>query len=128
MRVFVSHSSHDKTRVEAFAAALRERGIDAWLDRWEIAGGDDVVATINQGLEEADAGLIVFSAAAAASAWVAAETSYLICRCRGELLALARGGGRGERLLRAIVRCRTAWLRTQKHSTVLRWTARGLSA
>jgi hypothetical protein len=67
LRVFVSHSSHDKPKVEALAAALRDRGIDVWLDKWEMTTGDDLVARINQGLEEADAGLVVFSAAAAGS-------------------------------------------------------------
>jgi hypothetical protein len=77
MRVFVSHSSKDKPAVEALAAALRERGIDAWLDKWMIGPGDDLVARINQGLEEASAGLIVFSAHSSDSRWVGAEVSYL---------------------------------------------------
>ena len=32
MHVFISHSSKDKPAVEALAAALRDRGIDPWLD------------------------------------------------------------------------------------------------
>jgi hypothetical protein len=62
MRVFISHSSRDKPAVEALAIALRERGIEAWLDKWMIGPGDDIVARINDGLEQAGAGLIVFSA------------------------------------------------------------------
>ncbi len=77
MRVFVSHSSQDKAAVEALATALHARGIDAWLDKWMIGPGDNIVARINEGLEEASAGLIVFSAHSRASRWVEAETSYL---------------------------------------------------
>jgi hypothetical protein len=55
MRVFVSHSSHDKPAVEALAEALRARGIDPWLDKWEIGLSGDFIASINQGLDEADA-------------------------------------------------------------------------
>ena len=77
MRVFVSHSSQDKPAVEALAEALRARGIDPWLDKWEIGLSGDFIASINQGLDEADAGIIVFSAASAASPWVKAEASYL---------------------------------------------------
>lgn len=78
MRVFISHSSKDKPAVEALALALRERGIDPWLDKWEIGAGDDIVASINNGLDEADAGLIVFSENTMDSRWVSAEVSYLI--------------------------------------------------
>ena len=77
MRVFVCHSSKDKPAVEKLAQALRERGIDAWLDKWEIGPGDDIVARINEGLEETQAGLIVFSAHTIESGWIKAETSYL---------------------------------------------------
>lgn len=75
MRVFISHSSQDKPQVEALAIALRERGFETWLDKWELQTGDNLVAAINRGLEEAQAGVVVFSAAAAKSIWVTAETS-----------------------------------------------------
>src|SRR3954454_18067206 len=77
MPVFLSHSSKDKPQVEALAVALRERGIDPWLDEWEIGPGDDIVASINLGLDEAGAGLVVFSAHSRESRWVDAEVSYL---------------------------------------------------
>ena len=77
MRVFISHSSTDKPAVLELADALRFRGFEPWVDKWEIAPGDDIVAKINQGLEQADAGLIVFSAGAAKSRWVQAEWSAL---------------------------------------------------
>ena len=55
IRVFVSHSSHDKERfVEPFARRLRERSIDAWLDKWEMLLGDSVVGKIfEEGLKDA---------------------------------------------------------------------------
>jgi hypothetical protein len=77
MRVFISHTSKDKPAVEKLARALAEHGIEPWLDKWEMGTGDDFIAKINTGLEEADAGIIVFSAHSADSQWVEAETSYL---------------------------------------------------
>src|SRR3954462_10186752 len=77
MRVFISHSSKDKPAVEALAHALRERGVEAWLDKWMIGPGDDIVARINDGLEQAGAGLIVFSAHSRENRWVEAGVSYL---------------------------------------------------
>src|SRR5687767_7605599 len=77
MRVFISHSSKDKSAVEALAHALRERGFDVWLDKWEFGPGDSIVASINDGLEQAQAGLIVFSQHTRESRWVDAEVAYL---------------------------------------------------
>ena len=77
MRVFLSHSSRDKPAVEALARYLREQGIDVWLDKWEISPGDDIIARMNDGLLQADAGLIVFSAQSLESPWVKAEVSTL---------------------------------------------------
>ena len=60
-KVFLSHASEDKERfVLSFAAALRERGVDVWLDKWEILPGDSLVDKLfEEGLKEADAVLIV---------------------------------------------------------------------
>src|SRR4029077_9366951 len=77
VHVFTSHSSKDKPAVEALAGALRDRGIDPWLDKWEIGAGDDIVASINAGLDQAGAGIIVFSRHSKESRWVEAEVSYL---------------------------------------------------
>ncbi len=68
----------DKPQVEAFAARLRARGIDACLDKWEISSEDDVVAAINQGLAQCDVGLVFFSNNTAGGKWVRAEVSALI--------------------------------------------------
>jgi hypothetical protein len=78
LHVFICHSSEDKPAVEQLAAALRARGIDAWLDKWEIGPGDDIIASINRGLEEAQAGIICFSQHTAQSRWVESEVSALI--------------------------------------------------
>ncbi len=78
-KVFCSHRGVDKPQVEAFARRLREeRAIDAWLDVWEIAAGDSVVASINRGLEEADVVLVFFSSATAGGVWVTAEIEAAI--------------------------------------------------
>ncbi|MCC7020854.1 MAG: CHAT domain-containing protein [Ardenticatenales bacterium] len=77
MRVFISHSSADKPAVLALAEALHAAGLDVWLDKWEISAGDDIVTSINDGLEEADAGIVVFSEHSRGSRWVEAEVSFL---------------------------------------------------
>ena len=81
LKVFCSHASPDKPVVKRFAERLRtERRIDAWVDEWEIAPGDNIVTRINEGLKASDAGLIFFSRHTADSRWVTEEIGSLIYR------------------------------------------------
>ncbi len=78
IRVFCSHRSVDKPDVEAFAVKLRQAGIDAWLDKWEILAGDSIVAKINGGLQECEVGLLFFSRKEhSGGLWFAAEQDSL---------------------------------------------------
>jgi hypothetical protein len=79
-KVFLSHASEDKERfVLSFAAALRERGVDVWLDKWEILPGDSLVDKLfEEGLKEADAVLIVISPASISKPWVKEELNTAI--------------------------------------------------
>ncbi len=79
-RIFISHSSKDKPAVEQLALELHQRGFDPWFDKWEIQPGDDIVASINRGLEEMDAGIVVFSEHTIDSDWIQHELSYLILK------------------------------------------------
>src|SRR5712691_12860113 len=55
-KVFLSHASEDKEFVLDFASRLRRRGVDVWLDRWEILPGDSFVDKIfDEGLAQAKA-------------------------------------------------------------------------
>lgn len=74
-KVFVSHASEDKDRfVIPFATALRAKGVDAWLDRWEMRLGDSLVDKIfEEGLKDASAVIIVISDASIAKPWVREE-------------------------------------------------------
>ncbi len=79
-KVFLSHASEDKERfVLSFAAALCEKGIDVWLDKWEILPGDSLVDKLfEEGLKEADAVLIVVSPSSIAKPWVKEELNTAI--------------------------------------------------
>ena len=74
-KVFISHASEDKPRfVSAFATKLRENGVDAWLDRWEMLPGDSLVDKIfEEGLKEAQAVIIVLSSFSVSKPWVSEE-------------------------------------------------------
>ena len=77
LKVFCSHNSVDKPRVKAVAARLAAAGIDPWVDAWEIAPGDDIVARINAGLAQCQVGLIFFSRTTLEKPWVRNEVSTL---------------------------------------------------
>ncbi|MCB1088172.1 MAG: toll/interleukin-1 receptor domain-containing protein [Verrucomicrobiae bacterium] len=74
-RAFISHASEDKGRfVEVFARRLREKGIDAWYDQWEIQPGDSIVHKIfEQGIKNADVFIVVLSQNSVEKSWVREE-------------------------------------------------------
>ena len=74
-KVFISHASEDKQRfVVDFAKRLRENGVDAWLDQWEMKPGDSLVDKIfEEGLKGARAVIIVLSAISIQKPWVREE-------------------------------------------------------
>src|SRR3954464_5104636 len=74
-KAFISHASEDKDRfVLAFAKKLSEKGVDAWLDKWEIMPGDSLVDKIfEEGIRNACAFLVVLSAKSVAKPWVREE-------------------------------------------------------
>ena len=81
-RVFVSHASEDKERfVNRFAARLRENGVDAWLDKWEMLPGDSLVDKIfEEGLKEALAVIVVLSQVSVGKPWVREELNAAVVK------------------------------------------------
>lgn len=79
-KVFVSHSSEDRSSVGTLAEKLRASGVDAWYDDWEIGPGDSFVQKINQGLEGCDKFIIVVSENSLKSRWVQEELSAAVVR------------------------------------------------
>lgn len=74
-KVFVCHASEDKERfVLDFATKLRSKGIDAWVDKWEILPGDSLVNKIfEEGIKNAQAVIVVLSKYSVNKPWVQEE-------------------------------------------------------
>ena len=74
-KVFVSHASEDKDHfVVEFSRRLRENGVNAWLDQWEMKPGDSLVDKIfEEGLKEARAVIVVLSKVSVQKPWVREE-------------------------------------------------------
>jgi len=81
-KVFVSHASEDKERfVLEFATKLRARGIDAWVDRWEMLPGDSLVDKIfEEGIKDAQAVIVVISENSIKKPWVKEELNASIVK------------------------------------------------
>lgn len=81
-RVFISHATEDKERfVLPFAQGLRAEGVDAWVDQWEMLPGDSLVRKIfTEGLDKADAVVVVLSRVSITKAWVAEELDAAVVK------------------------------------------------
>jgi hypothetical protein len=85
--VFIAFARSDTPRVEPIAATLRQRGYTVIFDPASAHGGGNYVQESQQALRAADALIVCWSKAAAASPWIASET-------RAFQSQLARGGDR----------------------------------
>lgn len=88
-KVFISHAREDKGRfVLAFAEKLRNNGVDAWVDEWEILPGDRLVEKIfTEGIETSGVVVIVLSKISITKPWVCEELDKAVVerinrRCR----------------------------------------------
>lgn len=74
-KVLICHASEDKDRfVMHFATKLRNAGIDARLDKWEMLVGESLVDKIfEEGLKEAEAVIFVISQFSSKNKWVKEE-------------------------------------------------------
>lgn len=71
--VFVCYAREDETFVLTLAANLKDRGLDVWLDQWNIPAGTDWDMAIDDALYDCTTFLIVLSPAAVRSREVRGE-------------------------------------------------------
>lgn len=74
-KVFISHASEDKERfVLDFAKKLRAKGVDAWVDKWEMLPGDSLIDKVfEEGIGQAQAVIVVLSQYSINKPWVKEE-------------------------------------------------------
>jgi hypothetical protein len=69
-KIFISHASEDKETVAMpLAERLRQRGLDVWLDQWELTGGDSLRRSIEKALSRASFGIVIVSPAYMRKMW-----------------------------------------------------------
>jgi hypothetical protein len=80
MKVFVSHSSHDKKFVKRLKRDLQSHYFTTWIDEDRILKGGSIASGVAKGLEEADVLLACLSKTAVLSGWVSTEWQTKLVR------------------------------------------------
>jgi hypothetical protein len=77
--LFISHASEDKDSfVRPLATELSRLGLRVWYDEFSLHIGDSLSASIDRGLSESEAGLVVISNAFMAKRWPKRELAGLV--------------------------------------------------
>ena len=71
--VFISHSSSDSWVANQMAKEIEARGAKAWLDRHDIAGGDELRKQIMDGVRVCRELVLLLSPQSTESHWVSME-------------------------------------------------------
>lgn len=77
-RIFLSHSSYDKSIVVSIAMDLKEKGFNPWIDCFDILPGESIIEKINQGLDDAEFLLLFLSKNSVRSNWVLKEWETML--------------------------------------------------
>lgn len=76
--IFISHASEDKISfVRPLAHALKRRGLQVWYDEFSLKLGDSLRRSIEKGLVDCSAGVVVLSTAFFAKEWPQRELDAL---------------------------------------------------
>ncbi len=78
LKIFVSHSSADKSLVRKLVASLKLRGHDPWFDEASLPFGALIQGSISSRIASSDAFLLIYSVNAARSKWVDFEIDAFV--------------------------------------------------
>jgi hypothetical protein len=79
--VYLAHGSEDKeTIVRPLARRLMEKGIEVWLDEWEIRAGDSLRQKMEEGLGDCTHFVVVLTPTSMTKPWVNAEIDAAFVR------------------------------------------------
>lgn len=82
--VFLSHSSVQKSWVEALARNLEAAGKRVFLDKWHLVPGQNYIPGLHEGIRKSRAAVLVVSPEAYHSGWVAREYEAFLSRAAQE--------------------------------------------
>jgi len=75
--VFLSYRSVNRPWVLTLYDVLRQQGFEVFLDQVRLAGGDDLIRVLEDGLGQSQAGILIWSKGSGDSEWVRSEYATL---------------------------------------------------
>jgi hypothetical protein len=78
MKVFINYSHKDAALAAQLAGRLKDAGLEAWFDKWEILPGDNWAEKTSEGLKESDAMVVLLTPNALDSDAVQNNISYAL--------------------------------------------------
>ena len=78
MKVFISYAHADQDVARRVTQSLRKNGLSVWSSEEEIVPGDNWAAKMAQGIEEAEAIVVLLSPSALSSRFVRSEIDYAL--------------------------------------------------
>lgn len=91
--IFISHARKDAAFVDILELNLRQRGLNPWVDRTMLAGGQQWPEELRQAIEQCIALVVVVTPTAVASAAVHREYTYALQLGKPVLAVLAESTG-----------------------------------
>jgi hypothetical protein len=76
MKVFISYSSVDEALAREIQSTLEQIGVAIFLDKKDIAWGDDILDQVATGLSNSSAVVVIISPASLKSQWVPFEVGH----------------------------------------------------
>lgn len=80
MKIFISYNHRDKKYADLISRSLVEAGHEIFMDTLKLKAGDNIVEKIDQGVEQADALIVLISKSALNSKWIMHEVSAMAMR------------------------------------------------
>lgn len=95
--VFISHRGSDLPLATRLAKAIKAAGHEVWLDEWQLAIGDSIVARIDAALSGTTYVVVCYSAAGVMAPWMSREWMSSLAQqlngARIKLLPVRLSGG-----------------------------------
>ncbi len=73
LKAFLSHSSADADLARRLALDLQAENVEVWFDQWQLGVGEEIVQSIERGIDEAELVIVLLTRASVASEWVNRE-------------------------------------------------------
>lgn len=89
--VFLSHNSRDKGSVEPLAVMLREKGLNPFLDKWNLVPGEPIEDALIEALENSDSA-VIFVGPGGEGPWQSEEMRDILKRAVKRQIPTQPGG------------------------------------